>query len=120
MKIAISSSTGDGLSSITDPRFGRAPYFVFIEDEAGKVTRKVYALKNSAADVPAGAGAEAAQLVMHEGIEAVVSGAVGPNAYKIFEKVGVDVFLIQGNVTVEEAYEKFKEGALQKMRIKRL
>ena len=119
MKVAI-SSTGNGLLANTDPRFGRAPYFVFIEDAAGKSGEEVYALKNTAADTSTGAGAEAAQLVIKEGIAAVVSGAVGPNAYEIFEKLGVDVFLAPGSLTVEEAYKKFKEGALQKMTVKRL
>ncbi len=118
MKTAI-SSTGEALTSKMDPRFGRAPYFVFIEEGADGTMRH-YALENPAASAAMGAGTEAARRVAEEKVEAVVSGAVGPNAYEVFEKLGIDVFLGQGDLTVEEAYEKMKKGALQKMSIKRL
>ncbi len=118
MKTAI-SSTGNDLESRIDPRFGRAPYFVFLEEEPD-AELNVYARKNPASEAASGAGTEAAQLVIKEKVRTVISGAVGPNAYEVFERVGIDVYLVQGNVTVKEAYEKFKEGALQKMSIKRL
>ena len=118
MKTAV-SSTGEHLTSTMDPRFGRAPYFVLIEeDDEGK--RRHYAVENPAASAATGAGTEAAQRVIREKVDAVISGAVGPNAFEVFEKLGIDVFLAQGDLTVEEAYEKFKEGALRKMSIKRL
>ncbi len=118
MKIAI-SSTGETLASKVDPRFGRAPYFVIVE-ERPEDCLKIDALKNTAADAAMGAGTDAAQQVVRERIEAVISGAVGPNAFEIFEKLGVEVFLARGDMSVKEAYEQFKQGALQRMRIKRL
>jgi len=118
MKTAI-SSTGNDLESRIDPRFGRAPYFVFLEEEPG-AELNVYALENPAAEAASGAGTEAAQQVVREKVDAVVSGAVGPNAFEIFEKLGIDVFLVQGDLTVGEAYERLKKGNLKKMSIKRL
>jgi len=118
MKVVI-TSTGESLESKADPRFGRAPYFVFVdEDSVG--ARQVYAIKNNAADAAMGAGTEAAQQVIKEGAKAVVSGAVGPNAYGVFEKMGIGVYLIQGDITVEESYNRYNDGMLQKMTIKRL
>jgi predicted Fe-Mo cluster-binding NifX family protein len=118
VKIAI-SSTGNSLISKIDSRFGRATYFVFIEAEGGEILRS-YAVENRVAEAPAGAGTEAAQQVIREGVKAVISGAVGPNAYEIFERLGIDVFLAQGDLSVEEVYEKFEKGVLRKMTIKRL
>lgn len=118
MKIAI-SSVGDGLGSRADPRFGRAPYFIFVEEGVDGVS-EVRVLQNAAANSPMGAGTEAAQQVIQEGAKAVVSGAVGPNAYGIFEKMEIGVYLIQGDITVEEAYKRYKNGILQRMTIKRL
>ena len=118
MKIAI-SSTGETLSSKVDPRFGRAPFFIVVETEEN-VSRQVSAFPNKAADAATGAGTEAAQQVIQAGVRAIITGAVGPHAYEIFEKMGIEIFLIQGEATAEEALKKLKDGALQKMTIRRL
>ncbi|RTZ94466.1 MAG: dinitrogenase iron-molybdenum cofactor biosynthesis protein [Deltaproteobacteria bacterium] len=118
MKIVVSSTGGDMISKV-DPRFGRAPFFVFIEED-GKGELRHYAVENPAAGAPSGAGTEAAQQVVREGASVVISGAVGPNAFEVFEKLGISVFPVQGDLTVEEAYKRYKEGSLQKMVMKRL
>ena len=118
MKVVISSA-GDSLQSKADPRFGRAPFFVFIDEDI-EDGPKAYSLDNSAADAAAGAGTEAAQQVVREGAGAIISGAVGPNAFEVFDKLGMDVYLFQGDVSVEDVYKKFKDGLLRKMAIKRL
>jgi len=118
MKIAI-SSTGNSLQSKADPRFGRAPFFIFIEEDSEKGPRN-YSLENLAAEAGSGAGTEAAQQAVREGAGVVISGAVGPNAFEVFAQLGIDVFLFQGDVRVEDVYKKFKDGLLQKMVIKRL
>jgi predicted Fe-Mo cluster-binding NifX family protein len=118
VKIAI-SSTGETLDSKVDPRFGRAPYFVVVEtDETGEFQISSHA--NEAADVVSGAGTEAAQQVVRAGAKAVVTGAVGPHAFEIFEKLGMEVYWVQGDLTVEEAIRKYRKGELRKMTIKRL
>ena len=118
MKVAI-SSMGDSFQSKADPRFGRAPFFVFVEED-GAGAPEVYSLENSTADAAAGAGTEAAQQVVREGAGTIISGAVGPNAFEVFDKLGMDVYLFQGDVSVEDVYGKFKDGLLRKMAIKRL
>jgi predicted Fe-Mo cluster-binding NifX family protein len=118
MKVAI-SSTGNSLQSKADPRFGRAPFFIFIEEDVEGGPRE-YSLENSAAEAGAGAGTEAAQQVVREGAGIIISGAVGPNAFEVFDKLGMNVFLFQGDIRVEDVYRKFKDGLLQRMVIKRL
>ncbi len=118
MKIAISSA-GETLAAKIDPRFGRAPYFVVIEErETGDP--EVDVISNTAAGAATGAGTEAARLVVQTGAEAVVTGAVGPRAYEIFDKLGIGIYLVGGDLTVEEGVRRYKEGTLQKMTIKRL
>ncbi len=118
MKVCIPSS-GRELTSKADPRFGRAPYFVFVEEESPGPPR-VYAVENTAAAEARGAGTEAARIALQEGAEVVVSGAVGPHAFEIFEKIGIPVYLMDGDLTVQQAYEEYREGRLQRMVIKRL
>ncbi len=118
MKIAI-SSTGEGLTAKADPRFGRAPYFVLLDDADSDVPG-VTVLKNEAAEAATGAGTEAARRVVEEGAHVVISGSVGPNAFQVFERMGIPVYLIQGDMTVREAYERYQKGELTRMIIKRL
>ncbi len=118
MKVAI-SSMGEGWAAKADARFGRAPYFVFVEEQESGVPR-ITVLKNDAAKAATGVGTEAAKEVIREGAKVVVSGSVGPNAFQVFEQMGIDVYLIQGELTVKDAYERYRDGRLQKMIIKRL
>jgi len=104
MKVAI-SSTGQELSSQVDPRFGRSPYFIFIDPE----TMQFEAIENPHVNAMGGAGIQTAQLVANKGIEVVLTGSCGPNAYQILQAAGVKV--ITGVVgTAEEAVKKFRLG----------
>ena len=119
MKIAI-SSTGEDLTAKADPRFGRAPYFVLLDDTDPDAPGGVTVLKNEAAEAAAGAGTEAARQVIEAGANVIISGSVGPNAFQVFEQMGIPVYLIQGDMTVREAYERYQKGELTRMIIKRL
>ena len=58
MKIAIASS-GKGLDSPVDPRFGRCPYFLIADSKNDKFE----AIENTAGQAFRGAGISAAQMV---------------------------------------------------------
>jgi len=107
MKVAI-SSTGQTLTSQVDPRFGRSPYFILINPE----TKQFETIENPNVNAMGGAGIQTAQLVANNGVEVVLTGSCGPNAYQILQAAGVKV--ITGVVgTVEEAVEKFSSGQYQ-------
>ena len=107
MKVAI-SSTGQELTSQVDPRFGRSPYFILINPE----TKQFQTIENPNVNAMGGAGIQTAQLVANNGIEVVLTGSCGPNAYQILQAAGVKV--ITGVVgTVVEAVEKFNSGQYQ-------
>jgi len=112
MKIAV-SSTGQGLKSQTSPVFGRCPWFVIVETDGKKITGHKD-VKNGAAMQAGGAGIMAAPTVGNEGVKAVISGAVGPNAFGVFQQVGIEAYAGTAG-TVEENVMQFIEGKLAKI-----
>lgn len=107
MKIAITSQ-GDNLDSQADPRFGRCAYFLIVDTESDSLE----AVQNPAVGAGGGAGIQASQLVLDKGVEAVVSGNVGPNAFRTLRGAGIKIYG-GASGTVREALGSFKEGRLQ-------
>ena len=109
MNVAISATAGS-LDAQIDPRFGRCQYFVIVDTE----TMNFEALPNTAAGAMGGAGIQAAQTVANKGVQAVLTGSVGPNAFQALSAAGINIITgVFG--TVREAVEKFKSGQLQKI-----
>jgi predicted Fe-Mo cluster-binding NifX family protein len=107
MKIAVSASEPE-LNSSVDPRFGRSPYFIFLDP----TTMDFEAIKNPNLSSSSGAGIQAAQMVANKGVQALLTGSCGPNAFQTLEAAGVNVFIgVTG--TVKEAAQKYKNGELQ-------
>jgi predicted Fe-Mo cluster-binding NifX family protein len=99
------SAQGRDLDSELDPRFGRAPYFLFIDP----VTGKLEAVENAQAEAAHGAGIQAAQLVVARRPAAVLTGQVGPNAARVLEAAGIRV-IATVHSTVREALEALKQS----------
>jgi len=107
LKVAV-SATGGSPESTVDPRFGRCPYYVIMDTET--MTSEV--LSNTSMGAPSGAGIGAAQIVAGKGVEAVLTGAVGPNATAVLSQAGIKIVSgVKG--TVREAVESYKSGSLQ-------
>ena len=109
MKVAI-SSTGKGLDSQIDMRFGRCAYFVIAEIKDGKI-KELKSIQNPNVGVGGGAGISAAQLVANEGVDAVITGNVGPRAFGVFAQFGIKVYQASGKV--KDALEKLAKGKLK-------
>lgn len=108
MKIVI-SATGAGLEANVDPRFGRAAFLLVIDSETGALLE---AIDNSEGrDAAQGAGIRAAALVADKGVQAILTGRVGPKAMPVVEKAGIQV-VSDVSGTVQEALEEFRKGAL--------
>ena len=106
MKIAITSA-GSDLNSNVDPRFGRTPYFLIVDTD----TMQFEAIENPNVNAMGGAGIQSAQLVANKGVEVVLTGSCGPNAFQTLQAAGTKV--ITGVVgTVSEAIERYKSGQL--------
>lgn len=103
-KVAV-SSIGQELSSQVEPRFGRSPYFILIDPD----TKEFEAIENPNVNAMGGAGIQTAQLVANNGIEVVLTGSCGPNAYQTLQAAGVKVITgVSG--TVNEVIERYKSG----------
>ncbi len=112
MKIAV-SSTGKGLKSQSSPVFGRCPWFVIVETDGKKITGHKD-VQNGAVMQAGGAGIMAAQTVGNEGAGIVISGAVGPRAFGVFQQVGIEAYAAKPG-TVEENVTEFMKGKLSKI-----
>jgi predicted Fe-Mo cluster-binding NifX family protein len=103
VKIGISSN-GKDLDSTLDLRFGRCSYFVIYDTE----NKDAKAVENNGQLSGGGAGIAAAQQIIDEGVDVVITGNLGPNAFEIIEKSDVKVFKSETMPirTVLEKYEK--------------
>lgn len=106
MKIAVASS-GNTLDSPVDPRFGRCPWFLIVDSD----TLQFRAIANPAVSAAGGAGIQAAQTIAKEGVEALVAGNVGPNAFQVLSAAGIQVVPSAGG-TVRDAVEAYTRGQL--------
>ncbi len=106
MKICI-TSTGPGLDTQMDPRFGRCAYFVFIDPQ----TMTFEAAENPNVAAGGGAGVQSAQLVASKGVEALITGQVGPNAFTTLQAAGIRI-LTGSPGTVRDTVKAFNAGIL--------
>jgi predicted Fe-Mo cluster-binding NifX family protein len=106
MKFAVTSQ-GVELNSPIDPRFGRAKYFLVMDTETDETRAVDNTMNLNAAQ---GAGIQAGRKVIELGVEAVITGHVGPKAFATLQAGGVSVFTATG--TVANAIEQFEAGGL--------
>jgi len=108
MKLAFTLKTRADNSSL-ERRFGRCPYFLIVDTDSGK--RGI--MENPALQSQHGAGTQAAQFLVEEGVEAVISGDIGPNAYSVLDAAGVLMYTaIEG--PVENLFSDFQGGNLRR------
>ena len=107
MIVAVSSS-GISLESNVDARFGRCPYFIIYDTGSETFSH----MDNQSRQAIGGAGIQAAQMIVNKNIGAVITGNIGPNAFKVLSSAKIDVYSgVTG--TVQEAIEKMKKGELK-------
>ena len=109
MKICVTAVT-DSLEAQIDPRFGRCQYFLIVDSETMEST----VIPNNAFQAAHGAGIEAAQTVANSGVNVVITGNVGPNAFRVLSAAGIKV-VTGATGSVKDAIEKYKKGQLQEI-----
>ena len=108
MKIAIPSK-GKDLRSDIDPRFGRAEFFIIFDSTDGSF----HVIDNSQnINAAQGAGIQAAQNVAKEKVSLVISGNLGPKAFKTLKAAGIKTALCSEG-TVQDAIELVKNGKIE-------
>ncbi|MGE5894973.1 MAG: NifB/NifX family molybdenum-iron cluster-binding protein [bacterium] len=106
MKLCV-TATGKELDSYVAEHFGQAPYFLIINTD----TLAFEAIPNTTRTPERGGGASAAQLVLDKGVEAVLTGVIGPQALTAFQVAYVQVYVGASEIDrVREAINKFKCG----------
>jgi predicted Fe-Mo cluster-binding NifX family protein len=109
MKLAV-TARGTQLDSPVDIRFGRAEGFLVVDLDAGTVE---YVPNGEAAAAGQGAGIQAAKLMATHGVQVVLTGHCGPNAFRALQAAGIRVCAGLTGGSIREAVEQFKAGALQ-------
>lgn len=110
MKIGISSN-GKDLSSLLDMRFGRCDGFVIYDTES----KTHFAVDNSAKDASGGAGIAAAQEMIDNDVEIVITGNMGPNAYNVCKNAEIKVYRC-ASVSIEKALQLFSGSKLEEIK----
>lgn len=110
MKVAVTAQ-GKELCSRVDLRFGRAKWIILYDTENGKCQVHDNLVNLT---LPQGAGIQTGRNIAELGSEAVITGNVGPNAFKTLSAAGVQVFLTS-DATVEDAIEQLGEGGLERV-----
>ena len=106
MKIAVSTS-GEALDALIDPRFGRCQNFIFVDSDSLDFDVK----SNVSMNTMGGAGIQAAQTIVDNGVEVVLTGNMGPNAFQTLNAAGIKIYTgVTGQVRT--AIEKYKNGEL--------
>jgi predicted Fe-Mo cluster-binding NifX family protein len=108
-KICVTSQ-GAEMDALMDPRFGRCRYFILVNLESGEFD----AVDNDAVSRAHGAGIRAAQTVASSGVDVVITGSVGPNAYPALQDAGIRI-LTTTSGTVRDAVESYKKGSLNEI-----
>ena len=104
MKIAI-PSMGPSLESPYSHVFGRAPYFLIV-DENGNLLE---ALQNPGYASRGGAGIATANFLVGKGVNVVLTASIGPNAFRVLSSVGIQLVGISAP-TAKEAFNAYKSG----------
>lgn len=108
MLVVVTAENDTGLKAPISGHFGHAPYFSVIELVDGKVVKvkprpNPHAVEHKPGQVPT--------FVKELGADVIITGGMGENAAKIFEKLGIQA-LAGASGTVEEALAAYHAGTL--------
>jgi predicted Fe-Mo cluster-binding NifX family protein len=108
VKVAI-SSTGDTLDSYIDRRFERCPYYVIIDT----LTMNFDSKYNVGTVKKDGSGSSALDLILNNGVEAVITGDIKQKAIKILSEA--DKKIITGvSGQIRNIIDEFRINELEK------
>ncbi|MDP8241379.1 MAG: NifB/NifX family molybdenum-iron cluster-binding protein [Candidatus Hatepunaea meridiana] len=108
MKIAITSN-GNTLNDKVDPRFGRCKYLLIVDTESLQF-EAVDNIDNI--NRAGGAGIQAAEILSTNGVEVLLTGHCGPNAFTTLKAAGIKIFTdVEGNIA--EVVERFNRNDLK-------
>jgi len=110
MKIALTSN-GSTIDDKLDLRFGRSSYFIIYDLNS----EKFKTVNNKGAISSGGAGIAAAQQLIDEGVEAVITGNVGPNAYELLKDANIKMYKGE-KISLNLLIDKYKKEELDEIK----
>lgn len=109
MKIAL-SSVGKTLEDSLDSRFGRCKYFLIYDTDNDELKT----IENEGQSAGGGAGIAAAQQIIDEAVDVVITGNLGPNAYDLIK--GSEIKAYKGeNISCNLLIERYNKGELKEI-----
>ena len=111
MKVAV-SARGSTPDSDIDERMGRAYWLMIYETK----TNAWQAINNEVSrNAHNGAGQQTANLLIELGVEAVLTGEVGPRVFRLLNGAGIEIYLGAAG-TVMDTLVSWHDGELNKAR----
>jgi predicted Fe-Mo cluster-binding NifX family protein len=111
MTIAISAN-GPTMESDLDPRFGRAQYYIIINEDTGEPITTINNSEN--VNTAGGAGTSAAQIMAKHNVTNVISGNFGPNASIGLKALNIKM-LQSPTKKIKDIFVDFREGNLKEI-----
>jgi predicted Fe-Mo cluster-binding NifX family protein len=110
MTIALTTQ-GLTLEDAMDPRFGRARYFLVVDEAEGTIE----AVDNSASAAQGrGAGPRAVRTLVEHGVDVLITGhGPGGNAATTLKAAGIRAYAGADRMTAKEALSAYRDGKLE-------
>jgi predicted Fe-Mo cluster-binding NifX family protein len=102
MKIAI-PSTGETLDSLVSDNLGRSPFIIIYDDESRKHIFSV----NTGFQLQDGSGLKAAEIIIQNKTNLLLTREIGRKAYSVLMKEHVDIHLLSSSGTVKSTIKKY-------------
>lgn len=109
MRVAI-SCVGKDKESLLDVRFGRCEYFQIHDVESDDFI----VVENKGLTCSGGAGIAAAQQLIDRNVDVVITGSLGPNAFKIIDKAQIKAYNCE-SIRIQQVLDKFKSSELEEI-----
>ena len=107
MKVIVSAQDATP-EALVDPRFARAPWLIEMDTDTGEWIAHDNQANN---EIAGGAGVQTAGTVVELGVDAVVTGNIGPRAFQTLSGSGIQIFLV-GVCSARQAVERLVNGQL--------
>ncbi len=108
MKILFTSKS-QGMDALLDPHFGRAKGFILYDTEK-KSDKWIDNTENL--NAAHGAGIQAAQRVIEQKPDVIITGSVGPKASAVLAQTDIKIYLAEEK-NLSEILEEFTAGKLE-------
>ncbi len=108
MRIAVSASGWDADAAVL-PQFGRCSGFVLYDTDSA-----VYSSLLTVGRRRVGAGIKVAHQLVDNGVEVVITGNIGPHAFKVLRAAGVRCYLAK-NGTVKDCLTAYETRQLEEI-----